>query len=131
MLDEVALAHTLSPTQVDTYRLCPRKWAWNKRDGVRKPSNKYAQRGNDAHEMLDGWLGRGEPPDLTTEIGKMVQPGLKFLPPPKSGESEHEFRLQTDVGIYVMKLDHFKLERSRTASSSTSTTTRPLLISSG
>lgn len=111
MLDEVALAHTLSPTQVDTYRLCPRKWGWGKRNGIKKPSNKYAKRGTDGHEVLDAWLARGEPPDLTTEIGKMVQPGLKFLPAPKSGESEHEFRLTTETGIYVMKLDHFKLER--------------------
>lgn len=111
MLDEVALANTLSPTQVDTYRLCPRKWAWNKRDKIKKPSNRFAQRGTDAHDVLDAWLARGEPPDLSTEIGKMVQPGLKLLPAPMSGESEHEFRLTTEVGIYVMKLDHFKLER--------------------
>jgi len=111
VLDEVALTHTLSPTQVDTYRLCPRKWAWNKRDGITKPSNRFAQRGTNAHAVLDTWLSKGEPPDLSTEIGKMVQPGLKLLPPPRSGETEHEFRLKTDVGIYVMKLDHFKLER--------------------
>jgi len=104
-LDATAQKHWLSATQHDTYQLCPRKWGWEKLDGIKKPRNKYADRGDAIHGLLENWLERGTPIDTSTDYGKMVVPGLKYLPPPGAGLVEKRFKFQTETAIYVGKWD--------------------------
>lgn len=99
-LDETAIAHWLSPTQIDTYQLCPRKWGWIKLDGIKAPSNKYAERGSAVHKVAENWLEKGQEVDTSNEYGKIFVPGIKFLPPPGSGVVEHKFTFKTSVAIY-------------------------------
>lgn len=106
LLDEVARAHPLSATQVDTYRLCPRKWGCRKLDGIEAPSNKFADFGNEVHLVQEGWLGKGVPPDLGTRAGKVAAAGIKLLPAPDPRhEVEREFSFESKTAIYRGKID--------------------------
>ena len=69
-----------SPTQLKTWTLCQRKWAWSSLHKIRE-SNKYAQRGTECHLRIENWLLRGVVPG-TDRYGTIVRPGLKHLPPP-------------------------------------------------
>jgi hypothetical protein len=101
MLDEIAQAHHVSASQIGTYRLCPRKWGFEKLDGIKPPPGPYAERGTAVHGVLERWLDHGEPIDATTEYGKIAAAGLKFLPPPGTGLVEHMFRLVSKTAVYV------------------------------
>lgn len=104
MLDETALAHPVSASQIADYELCQRKWGFNKLDRHPKKANKYAKRGTDVHEFLEDYS-QEKPVDFDTEIGKMVAPGLKFLPAPGTAHTERNFRFETDTAVYVGKID--------------------------
>jgi hypothetical protein len=107
MTDPMKVAPTyVSATQISTYRLCPRKWGYRKLDGIKAPPNKYAAAGTAIHELIEAWLLHGTPIPVDTPHGKMVMPGLKHLPAPKTAEVEREVRLQMDDGIiYILKID--------------------------
>jgi len=100
-LDKIASSNRISATQIGTYRLCPRKWGWNKLDGVPAPPNKYAERGLRVHKAAERWLEKGIPVDMDTEEGKIITPGLKFLPPPGTGLTEHMFNFATETAVYT------------------------------
>lgn len=100
-IDAVAQAHWISATQIGNYELCPRKWGFYKLEGIKPPPNKYAVRGSGTHKVLEAWLERGEPIDTTTEYGRIAAPGVRFLPPPKTGETEERFTFSTDNAVYV------------------------------
>lgn len=107
MLDTVALSSWISATQVDTYRLCPRKWGWKMLNWIKTPPNKYAERGNRLHRVAERWLEKGTPADVDTEEGKIFIPGIKFLPPPGTGLTERQFTFATDTAIYIGLWDLF------------------------
>lgn len=92
--------HPVSPSQVETFRLCERKWAFAKLDRIELPPNKYAQRGGDTHAVLEKWQKDGTRIDFDTDIGKIVAPGLRFLPVPGSHLVESWFKFRTSVATY-------------------------------
>ena len=100
MLDKVALSNWISASQISTYRLCPRKWGWNKLNKIPAPANKYAERGTRVHRVAERWLEKGAPVDIDTEEGKIFTPGLKFLPPPGTGMTEYMFTFSTETAVY-------------------------------
>lgn len=81
----------LSPTQIDTYRLCKRKWAWGYIAGIKSPPNRFAQLGLDVHDVLEAFLVRGTAPDRATRAGAIAIPGLKYLPAPGAAVVEGKF----------------------------------------
>lgn len=91
----------VSASQISTYRLCPRKWGFNKLDGIKPPENKYAERGKAVHALLENWLKDGVPIDVSTEYGKIAAAGLKFLPAPGTGLVEHTFTFATQIATYL------------------------------
>lgn len=72
----------LSATQIETFRLCRRKWAWNYIDGVTGEPNKFAGMGVLVHQVLAAWLAEGKAPDPDTEEGRVATAALKHLPQP-------------------------------------------------
>jgi hypothetical protein len=71
-----------SPSHIKSYAACPRKWGWDKLEQVPRKENLPAEFGTRCHTILENWLGKGIPPDPSTKEGKVVIPGLKFLPKP-------------------------------------------------
>jgi hypothetical protein len=93
-------AHRISPSQIETYRLCPRKWAFDKLDRIPRVPNKYAMRGTAVHAVLERWQRDGLAVDLSTEDGKIASAGLKFLPQPGTHATEYGFIFDTGLAVY-------------------------------
>jgi hypothetical protein len=98
-------AHRISPSQTETYELCRRKWAFEKIEKRPKPPNKYAETGLEAHGVLELWQRDGRAIDLSTPIGKIVAPGLKFLPQPGTHRTEHNFIFDTGRVMFHGRMD--------------------------
>ena len=81
----------LSASQIDSYLMCQRKWAWRYIAGLRPPPNKYAARGSAVHKVLEQYLLHATPPDRNTEAGAIALPGLKYLPEPGRSIVEEKF----------------------------------------
>jgi hypothetical protein len=98
MSDQVIVSadECYSATQIDTFSDCNRKWAWDKIEHVPKGENRFAAWGVIAHKMLEDYLGKGIPLDLTTEQGEGLMAGIHHFPRPGvPGMSvEGEFLLQ-------------------------------------
>lgn len=107
MLDEIAQAHWVSATQVGTYRLCKRKWGWNKLDYIKVPPNRFAERGSRVHGVGERWLETGKAIDMDSEEGRIFSAGIKFLPPPGSGLVENQFTFSTNTAVYIGLWDLF------------------------
>ena len=75
----------ISPSQVETFDLCARKWAYNKIDRIPSPQNAAAALGEAAHKHRENWLIHGTPPpvdDVFDKAAKLALVGLEHLPPP-------------------------------------------------
>jgi len=83
----------LSPSQLSTFELCPRKWAWSKIEGLRLPSNAQAQFGTDVHAHLEEYLSKGTPIDLTKKTGEVALAMLPYAPAPGEAAIEEWFYL--------------------------------------
>lgn len=79
----------LSASQVSTYELCARKWAWQKIDGLPSPPNKYAEMGTRVHAALEQWLGTCELPSDDTLPGVVARAMIPHLPPPQAVQAEN------------------------------------------
>jgi len=97
----------LSASQIDTYRLCQRKWAWSKLDGLKAPPNRFAQKGLDVDDVLTRWLSEGTPIDAASPAGKIAMAGVKHLPSPSTPglATQKHFLLRTRVVLYQGKKD--------------------------
>jgi hypothetical protein len=84
----------LSPSQIETYVSCRRKWAWRYIVGLQTPSNKSAELGTEVHEQLEVYLAGGQI-DFSRDSGYIAQAGIHLLPTPpiakKHIESEFTF----------------------------------------
>lgn len=69
----------VSPSQVDTYIHCPRKWAWDKIGNVPRPANRFAVLGTQVHHVGEHWLKHGTGFDPTSRIGRIYLPAAKWL----------------------------------------------------
>lgn len=92
----------LSVTQIELGLACQRKLAfkyWGKLWGFEPPAPdplKPDSRplGIEMHGIAEDYLNKGTQPDRLTQAGEMFIQGLQFLPPPKSGGVEGEFRFE-------------------------------------
>lgn len=76
-----ALFKHSSPSQVELYRDCPRKWYDSYILGLKSPSTPAQQLGTDVHSVLEAYLKTGvEPPNTTA--GAIAKVGLHLLPKP-------------------------------------------------
>lgn len=75
-------AISISASQIETFRLCQRKWAYAKIDRVPAQQNASAALGEEAHKHRENWLLHGTPPPSDTKAGKLALVGLEHLPPP-------------------------------------------------
>ena len=80
----------LSPSQLETYLDCARKWAFQKVDGLRSPSSPAAAFGSAVHDVLEKWLGSAQPIPLPTREGAVAFALVKHLPVPKTEGLEVE-----------------------------------------
>lgn len=96
----------VSASQIDTWDLCHRKWGWNYIEGI-KGSNEFAKRGTAIDEILSSWLEKGAAIDGGSEYGKIITPGIKYLPLPGTPtlQTQREFYLQTEHATYFGKKD--------------------------
>ena len=62
----------VSPSAIETFCDCPRKWAHVKLGGAPKRQSKAAQLGSDVHGQHEAWLRDGIPYDRTTRAGWSV-----------------------------------------------------------
>lgn len=74
--------HRYSPTQINKFASCPRKWGWEYLEGIRPPQKKAAALGEGCHTVLENWLQKGVAPDPRSPEGKIVMPALSVLPKP-------------------------------------------------
>lgn len=73
---------TASPSQVETWRDCKRKWGYSRvRERGPNPAADYGTR---CHTLLERWLLHGELPPNDTPEGRTVWTGLHLLPMPRS-----------------------------------------------
>ncbi len=82
----------ISPSQVETFDLCRRKWAYQKIDRMPSTTNAAAALGSEAHTQRENWLLHGTPP-AETRAGKLARVGLEHLPPPGQAWVEIALRL--------------------------------------
>ena len=75
-----------SPSQVDTFTLCNRKWWFNKIMGLDIPAHPSAVIGSAMHAELETYLEHGDPKVL----GPIARAGLEFLPKPGTVIIEHD-----------------------------------------
>lgn len=75
--------HTFSASQVETYLLCRRKWAFAKIAKLRYPAKPSAALGSAVHEELERYLA-GEPLDFSRDdqAGYIAASGVHLLPEP-------------------------------------------------
>lgn len=84
----------ISPSQVETFDLCARKWAYQKIDRIPSPQNAAAALGEAAHKHRENWLIHGIPPP-DDKAGKLALVGLEHLPPPGKAQVEIPLLLPT------------------------------------
>jgi hypothetical protein len=74
-----------SPTQIDTWTLCKRKWAFKYIEKVETPQNASAALGTEVQdEQLDPYLATGRAFDFTRRSGEIATALAPLLPPPMS-----------------------------------------------
>ncbi len=93
----------VSPTQIATWQLCPRKWAYSR--SRPRTQNRYAAFGERVHAILEAWLKLGTPPDQDTAEGRCATAGLHLLPMPPQAGVETAFEFVFDDVIYNGKRD--------------------------
>ncbi|KKN75955.1 hypothetical protein LCGC14_0375120 [marine sediment metagenome] len=122
----------VSPSQIEVWLLCQRKWAFRYIAGIDAPSHPSAQKGTAVHTVLEQWLAYGTVIDLdaTVEIdGKPFKPGpiaaamIKHLPHPGTCGTERHIFVRTPVAHYqghidwdVLKLEIPKIGDHKTTS---------------
>lgn len=113
----------LSATQVDKFRECPRKWAWEYLAKIKSPPSSGQRLGTRLHSIQEAWLLNSQPPDVMEEMelaakdghmvkyfpGQIAQAGLHLLPPPGSASVESCFIMSTAESSWVGYLDFMTL----------------------
>jgi len=93
----------VSPSQIQTWRKCKRKWAYSRFRP--RTSNKYAEFGTKVHSYREDWLSHGKPPDAGTDEGTCALAGLELLPLPGQACVEVPLRLEHEGVVYVGFID--------------------------
>jgi hypothetical protein len=110
-MDLIMKPKPISPTASEQYADCKRKWGFRYLDGLRTPPKPSAQVGTRVHEIIEGWLQYGTPPDEQEVIsvgdrvyypGKIAARGLHMLPPPNPG---HGIEAGFEFGRWAGRID--------------------------
>lgn len=100
----------ISATQISTYELCPRKWAWRWLDRQYAPPNKFAALGIETHGQLEKWLKYAIVPSGLSKDALLAQAMIPYLPPPQACERANverdELIIVEDV-LFIVKIDLF------------------------
>lgn len=76
--------YRISASQLDSFRRCPRAWAWRYIERLPTPPAQSTELGTRVHSIIEGAYLRGEKPDLDEvfrfEGGKAFYPGAIALP---------------------------------------------------
>jgi hypothetical protein len=93
----------VSASEIETYDLCNRRWAFIYIEGKRPPPNDSAALGTRVHAILEKWLRDGTAPDTWTPEGEIAASGLHLLPAPKTPTlvTEEEFRFTSRRAWYL------------------------------
>lgn len=109
-----------SPSQIETWQDCHRKWGLEKLDRLPKPQAKSAELGEAIHTQLESHL-LGKGLDFTSKIPRWAAMGLSaelaatalhLLPPPGSVEVERKFdavRLSDNPWAWTGRIDWMQL----------------------
>jgi hypothetical protein len=102
------VSHHYSPSQIETWLDCSRKWGWKYIDKIDGPSNPSAEWGTKAHEMLEKWLRHGQPLDFTTDhdMASRVATAIEFLPDPGTCVPEIAFNVEINGLHWVGRMDY-------------------------
>ena len=92
------MSYRSSASQVSTFELCPRKWAFKKIEQVPDPGNRFSSLGKEVHALLEAWFTSGEVPDHETRAGRIARAILTQLPPPQTPGIEVEQEIRTSLG---------------------------------
>lgn len=84
-----------SPSQIENYRLCKRKWGYRLLDGLKEPTSPNQQFGIDGHKRIEQWYSLGAPIGLDP-VGELITIALRrgYLPP-----TGVELILEGEMGI--------------------------------
>ncbi len=74
----------VSPTQISTYKLCPRKWALGTIAGIKAPQAPSAALGERVHSLLEAWLTDATLPDGATDEGAIALAMIQHEPTPRT-----------------------------------------------
>jgi hypothetical protein len=80
----------VSPSALETFEMCERKWAWSKLDRLPKVMGDAAALGDGVHKQHEAWLGQGIPYDLTKRVGVLAMATMHLLPAPGVARVEQE-----------------------------------------
>lgn len=96
-----------SPSQVATYRECPRKWFFGSILKLPRPSSNAAELGGACHTGWENYLQHGPQalPPKGTRVRKIVEATLKYLPLPWCSEVERDERMHSPFGIATARID--------------------------
>jgi hypothetical protein len=91
----------LSPSEIESWVLCHRRWGWERLDGIRRPSSEAAELGTRVHAQLERWFRAGILPDPNLPEGKIAESGLHMWPAPDNvTEIELHIGTQTAASRY-------------------------------
>lgn len=97
-----------SPSQVDTFRDCPMKWAYRYLGGISAPPHASAEFGTRVHAVRERWFREGLFPKSDSEEDKVARLGLSELPQPKMVLVEVGFKLAPPgLGVVQGLIDIF------------------------
>lgn len=88
---EQPVGHTLSASQVETYRLCKRKWGFVYLAGLRTEGNSAAELGKRVHTVLENYLNTGVVDYTDKEASDIAADSLTVQPEPHSVKTEAAF----------------------------------------
>lgn len=104
--------YVFSVSQAQTFRLCPRKWAYIKIDGIEDPGNESSKLGGEVHEEIEEYLENSVPIAANSKAGKIAMSGLPFLPPPMYPGMSVEAWFHVKVGdAYYRGLKDVEIEK--------------------
>lgn len=103
------MTHQLSASQINTYRDCPRKWAFQYIEKIKPPPHPSAEIGIEAHKHLEDYETQGIYPEGLTPAVKMAQAAIEYREqnPFTSGPTiaEAKFAFETDAGVFRGLMD--------------------------
>lgn len=93
----------VSASEIESFDLCPRKWAFTYIEKKRPPPNDSAALGTRVHAILEKWLNDGTAPDTWTPEGEIAASGLHLLPVPRTPSlvTEEQFHFTSQRAWYT------------------------------